>query len=460
MIGLDFNDKFVKVVELKDTPQGLTLTRFNISPVTIEQGQDAAAAISKTIYQAFSESGILETEVYTVISGSMVQVRRLTLPPMPEGELRDAVKWEAHNFATFPVENALIDYNIIEKGPQGSQKIDLLVAAIEAATFKKHLSAISSAGLRCAGITIAPFALGQLLRRVPSLSQDELVAIVDFAAEEVSINLFKNYVPQFTRQVKIGESLEREILSSFTYYREQFLEEKVGRLYLSGESSQLEEIKASLSASLGITIEILDPLKNINIDPKVDPTKLQEMSPRLTLAIGLAENKARQMNLLGKKEKAPRTNLEKILKSISIPNAAVIGTLVFIVALVFGANFYLSRSVEETKQELNVKSLKLSQLGKFQERKLAYEGIQRKRVDVKNMLGQLAGLLPEGVSLVSLSYEQQTNSVSLLGETNSPQAVSRLVKKLDESASFSAVQLKEIKKIGKVITFYLAFQVD
>lgn len=461
MIGIDFNDKYVKVVELKESAQGLTLDRYHVLPVVREPDQDITTAISRTIFKAVSESGILETEVYALISGPLVQTRRITLPPMPESELRDSVKWEAQNFATFPIENALVDYYVLEKSAtKESHKLDIMVVAIEKETFNKHLSALTSAGLRCVGITLHPFALGQILRRLPSVTKEELVAVVDFGAEEVSINLFKDHLPQFTREIKTDGRLQEEILSSFTYYREQFFEEKISRIFLSGEHPQLEELREGLSAGLGIATEILDPLKNLNIDPRVDMGKLQEAAPRLALAVGVAENKAAELNLVGKKERAPKTSLDKMLKSVNIPNAAIIGALVFILLLILAANFYLTRSIEQTRKELDVKNLRLSQLSKFQERRQAYENIARGREDVKNLLGQIAAMQPPGIKLVSLSYGHDKKIISLAGEAGTPQLVSGFVRRLEASATFSNVQLKEFRTVGKIPTFQIDFSVE
>ena len=462
MIGLEFNEKYIKVVELKDTAQGLTLSRYNISPVPPKApNEDILDTIANAIRKVFSETGILETEVHTLIYGPMVQVRRLSLPPMPEAELHDAVKWEARNFTTFPIEGAVIDYHAMARpAAKESQKIDVMVAAVEKETFKRHLTTINLAGLRCVGITIAPFALGEVLRRNPLLPKNELVAVVDIGAEAASVSLFKDDVLQFTREISLGEQLQNEILSSFTYYREQFLEEKISRVYLSGEIPDINEFKDSLAAGLGITAEILDPLQNLRPDPRLDPAKLLEAASRLALVVGLAENKARDMNLLKIKEKAPPFDIRRFLETIPIPNSIVVGVLILILGFVFGMNFYLSRAIDKTKQELDVKTLKLEQLTKFQERKLAYDEIKTQKVEMRNILGQVAGLLPRGVILGSLSFDGEKRLLTLAGETSSPRSVSGFIKKLDGSAAFSQVKLKEIKKMGKITTFSLELHVE
>jgi type IV pilus assembly protein PilM len=461
MIGLDFNERTVKFVELKETPQGLSLERYQISPVTKKTDQDLVSAISDAIYRTFSENGIVENDVFTVISGPMVQVRRFSLPPMPEAELRQAVKWEAQNFATFPTTDAVIDYYLIEKtASQETRKVDVIAVAVEKETLKKHISIIEKAGLRCAGITLPPFALKDVVMTCPSFAKGELIALLDIEPEKAELSLFKNEILQFIREINLGGQLHNEILSSFTYYREHFLEEKVGRIYLAGEISQPVEMEATLSANLGIPVEIMNPICNLKIGPKVDAAKLEQDMPRLALAIGTAVNRARDLNLVKTKKEGPKTDLAKFFESFSIPNTAVVGFLVLVLGPLFGLNFYLSRSIDTIKKELDVKSLRLEQLARFQERKLAYEEIKGKTTKVRNTLGQIAQLLPRGNALIYLSLDSKKKQVTLTGETASPQSVSAFVKNLDRSAEFSAVRLKEIRKAGKATTFSIDFQVN
>jgi Tfp pilus assembly PilM family ATPase len=460
MIGLEFNDKYVKVVELKETPQGLTLTKYGLSPLQKKApDEELTTTIANTINQVMSEAKILDTEVTTVISGPLVQIRRVSLPPMPEGELREAANYEARNFATFPVENAVVDYYLIEKAAAGgTNKNDVLVVAIEKETLKAHLNAISEAGLRVVGTTLAPLALGEVLQRIPTLPKGELTAALDFGLESASLCLFKNNIPRFTREISLSDQLASELQSSFTYYREQFFGEKVSRLYLSGESPRLAEFKEILSGSLGIPTEIIDPFVGINLSPKLDQAKLKEAAPRLTLVTGLAENQAKDLNLLAKKEKAPQTEVAKFIKALPIPNAAVLGALGLTLILVLGSNLYLTLAIEKTRKELNLKNQQLSRLGRFQERKAIYDAIKTEKVEFRNILGRIANLLPSGTLLASLTFDREKEELALIGEARSPQEVSQFVQDLDASAYFTEVHLKEIKKEGKVITFLVYFK--
>jgi len=469
MIGREFNESYIKMVQLKETPQGQSLCCYNIAPVELKASEgDLDASIAGTIEKLISQADISDTDVCTLVSGAMVQVRRVSLPPMPEVDLIQAVKFEAHNFTTFPVSETVVDYHVIEKAEgKESRKLDVMILVIEKNAFKRLLATINRAGLRSAGVTIAAFALKELLPGQPSFVPAELTAVLDIGAGSAVLSLFRDNVVQFVREISLGDQLQSEVLSSFTYFREQFFEEKIVRLYLSGEIAQVKDLQATLATGLGIPVETIDPLRGVVPGPKVDVAKLHEDAPRLALVIGLARNAARDLNLVKVKEKAPKKGKQKkiepgaaltTLATISNPNTLVIGLLIFTVGIILALNFYLTRSMERTKKDLQVKSLRLEQLTSFQERKLTYEEVRGKRTEVRTLLGQITRLLPVRTTLMELSYDNAKRHFTLAGETDSPGSVSRFIMKLDQSAEFGAVKLKEIKKTGPATVFSLEFE--
>ncbi|MFH1347989.1 MAG: type IV pilus assembly protein PilM [Candidatus Margulisiibacteriota bacterium] len=516
MIGLELDRDYINVAELKESSGGLTLTKFASARVSARPEEKMSQAISRTISEVFAENQIETKDVYAGISGPRVQSRRISLPFMPEKELNEAVKWETKNFVPFPVESAAIDYYQLKEIEKKATKQDLFVVAAEGEALKKYIGLFKNAGIKHEGVTPVSFALWELTKLHPEFSTDKLVALVNIGIESTSLNLYKNQTLLFTREIEIagqsitdalvsslkikndeaakikikyglpaeGETgfteegvnldelrvsmlavfgkLYNELISSFQYYQEQFFEEKISRLFIAGESALLKNLKDYLAANLGVPVDILDPLRNLQIDAKIDPDKLKEAAPRLAPAIGLALGKGKKINLYkvkaGKGEQAYESL--KFLEVIQIPNTAIIGTLVSFLMIIFGLNFYLSVSIGKAKDALDNKSVKLSQMIKFRDRKLAFQDITKREINVNLLLARINSLMPEGVSLVSLDFDHDKRAVKLEGESANPRAASDLAKKIEESPFFSRALLIEIKKVGKIITFKMEFQVN
>jgi type IV pilus assembly protein PilM len=518
VIGLDFDKRYVRAVELKENSGGTTLTRFALAPVTPKGPEEnIPRAISRTIREVFTEQHIEEKEVYTTICGPRVQVRRIALPYMPEEELKEAIKWEAKNFVPFPIETAAVDYHLLKETAGKSAKQELLVVAADGEFLKNHLEIIKEAGLKCAGVVPTSLALWELIPLHPEFPADDLLALINIGAEITTLNIFKKNVLLFTREIdfagesitqtiasslklkcdeaekikikyglpegeesRIGEEgvdlaelrrvmfsifgkVQNEILSSLEYFQEQFFEEKVPRLFLVGGTARLKNLPEYLSANFGLPVEVVDPLKNLQIDPGLDKTrKLKEAAPRLAAAIGLALGKSRKVNLLKVKSRKKEAGMAaaKYLEYVRIPNLTIIGTLIAIVILIFALNAYLNFSIRKVKKDLDTRTVKLSQMMKFRDRKLAFQDITKNEIDVRLLLARVNSLLPEGVSLAYLEFENDKREVKLGGESENPKDASAFVKKIEESPYFSKALLIEIKKVGATTTFKMGFNVN
>jgi len=462
MIGLDIDKDQIRVVELKDSSAGLTLTKFA-----------AENAASRTIAEVFAQLQIEEKEVCTAISGPGVQIRRISLPPMPAEELSQAVKWEAKNFVPFSIETASLDYYPLKDAGKGG-KLELMVVAVDGEALKSHLETVKGAGLKCAAVTAVPFALREIVKLHPEFSAGGLAALVCIREETTCLNLFKKNELIFTRDLDFsGETLraapadapavfgklQNELTSSFEYFRDQFPEEKITQIFLSGESAKAENLKEYLGVNLGLPVETLDPLKNLKIDPKVDESELKEAAQRLILPICLALGKGKEQNLLKIKarEGAKKVDLIKALDYVRIPNLAIVGLLLVFLSLIFGLNFYLNYSILKIKKDLDIKTAKLSQLVKLRDRKFAFEEITKKETDVKLLLARINALMPLGLSLVDMTFDNDKKEINLSGESEDPKIASSFLKRVEESPSFTATRLIEIAKAGETTTFKVSF---
>ncbi|MFC1540532.1 type IV pilus assembly protein PilM [Candidatus Margulisiibacteriota bacterium] len=516
MIGLDIDKNYVRVVELKDN----TLTKFAVAPV-VPTGpeENPYQAISRTIREVFKKEQFDDKEVHTSLSGPRVQVRRISLPFMPEEELREAIRWEAKNFVAFNIETASIDYHLIKEPGSKSAKQELLLVAADGEAIDKHLGVISSGGVKCAGLVPPSFALWELTKLHPEFPAEGLVALVNISSVITTLNIFKKNVLLFTREIDIaGQSitdtlaaslklseadaekikikyglpeedasgvseegvdltelrrvmfsifgkLQNEILSSLEYFQDQFFGEKVPQLYLSGGTARLKNLKKYLAANFGLPVESIDPLLNLHLDPKLEKARgdeLKQVAPQLATAIGLALGGSRKINLLKVKSKKKEVSAEALeaLKYVNIPNVTIIGTLVAIVALIFSLNIYLNISIRQIKNDLDGRTVKLSQMVRFRDRKLAFQDITKNEIDVKLLLARVNALMPKGVSLAYMEFNNAKRDVTIGGESVDPKDASAFVKKVEESPYFSKTLLVEIVKVGATTTFKMGFHVN
>jgi len=527
-IGLDVDDKSVKVAEIRQTPSGLAVTKYAIAEVIPSSpSEDKTTAISNTIKKVFAEHSIDQGEVFSAISGPGVSIRRITVPQMPEEELYGAIKWEAKNLIPFPLEAVTLDYYIIGKVTEkGTEKLDVIVVAAQDEVINRQTRIIEGAGLKVAGVTATPFAIWDVLKRNAQPKEDEVIALIDIGAEAASINLFKGNVLQFTREISVaGDSITKamtgvlisdqwqlsltyeqaekikvtygipredsvektpegipltqilevmkptlrrmlnEILRSFDYYKEQFREPKIAKVFLAGGSSKLKNLEEYLSTGLGAKVEVVNPLQglSVSLSNKDSMEDLREASPRLTLALGLALGEAESLNLIRAKKPA-RKGIEvgNIFEAVKIPSMGWATAVVLILVFMLGYNFYLGRKQAYYRAEVESKKAILADLRLLAERRDIINRIQLEETHVRDTLEQLNSTIIGGITLTQLTYDNPSRTISLAGLAQNAKTVGKFITALEESPYFSRVALIQSRAAGEggMMDFQVTCHVD
>ncbi|MGB9627879.1 MAG: type IV pilus assembly protein PilM [Thermodesulfobacteriota bacterium] len=364
-IGLDIGSHSIKMVGLKKTSKGPFLTFMGIKEIPPEANREDGSYISEILKLFLLEVGVKPKKVHLVVSGSGIHVRRITLPYMPKGELREAIRWEIKAHLPFPIESARVDFHILDEFIEDDvKKLDLIVVACPENLIEQTLSIAEGAGLKITHLDVAPFALWNVLISSNLLKTDETIALLDLGTEKTGIHIFKDGALQFSREItpagsdvtrtimeeilskgsvqiryeeaerikkEIGipsetqlkektegaislskisfllrpllEKMAGEIRLSMDYFRNQFNAERIDRVLLTGGGARLKNLSSYLSNELNCSVQLFNPLKGIIFDSeKIDPQVLEDEGPSLTIAFGIAIPEPNRIELLPVKE--------------------------------------------------------------------------------------------------------------------------------------------------------------
>ena len=94
---------------------------------------------------------------------------------MTEQDLRSALQFEAQELIPIPVEDAILDFQIIEEslGADGERRTRILLAAAQRDMVRSHLAAVEGAGLGAQSVDVVAFALVRALTLGVSGFEDE-----------------------------------------------------------------------------------------------------------------------------------------------------------------------------------------------------------------------------------------------------------------------------------------------
>ena len=340
VVGVDIGSSSIKLVEFREGKGGFRLQNLAISPLPPEAIVDGALMDSVTIINAIRDliatSKTKTKEVVISVSGHSVIVKKITLPLMTEAELEESIQWEAERYIPFDVNDVNIDFQISGTSAENPEVMDVVLVAAKKDIINDYVSVIMESGLNPVIIDIDSFALENMLAINYEIEKDETVAIANVGASVTNINILRNNITGFTRdifkggnqiteeiqrqlhidyeeaeKIKVGskvdlssqpiiqnvlkaasESLAIEIGNSLDFFQSTTTYEKIAKLYLSGGGSKIKDFDIALQQHIGIPVEVVNPFKKIEYSGKnFDLEYLREIGPLMAVGVGLASRR-------------------------------------------------------------------------------------------------------------------------------------------------------------------------
>lgn len=164
LVGLDIGTASVAAVEVGVNGTARVLqTGVAELPVGVSQDGEVIdpAALGEALKDLFSANG-LGRDVRIGLANQRVVVRTLRMPRIEEGgELESAVRFMAQDHVPMPLDNAIVDWQILDPDPEAaaSGSMDVAVVAAREDVVAPLLEAVRAAGLRLAGLDVAAFGM-------------------------------------------------------------------------------------------------------------------------------------------------------------------------------------------------------------------------------------------------------------------------------------------------------------
>lgn len=344
LIGLDIGTTAVRAAEIVAGKEGRSLMRFaqiGLLPVAAPDGEVAdASAVTSSVKEAFSRGGFRGRKVAVSVANQKVVVRQIDLPHMEDEDLRTSLPFQVQEFIPIPVEDAILDFQVLEEfmTDEGERRIKVLLVAAQRAMVEALVGAVGAAGLDPALVDLAPFAA---LRACtpdvpPMLASRESEALIDIGGGVTNIVLHEQGSPRFVRilpmggsditqalvaglgipaedaesvKARIGLSAEAggqvaegaatiietrasafldEVRGSIDYYLGQPNAAQITRVALTGGGARLPNLRARLEAALHIPVVEADPFARVAPGKGFGPEDSAQIAAVGAVAIGLA----------------------------------------------------------------------------------------------------------------------------------------------------------------------------
>ncbi len=335
IVGIDIGSSSIKLVQLKEQKGAFVLQNVGILQLPPEAIVDNtlmdSPSIVETINKLIKSLSIQVKDAACSVSGNSVIIRKISLPAMPYEELEEQIHWEAEQYIPFDINDVNVDFQILAADQNDPSKMEVLLVASKKDIINDYMAVFNETGLRLAIVDVDSFALQNAFELNYDADPENVSALINIGASITNLNIIKNGVSLFTRDVQMGgnlyteeiqkqfgvsaeeaekfkitgdspdqarlqetiarvnETLAMEMRRSLDFYNTTAGEGKINDLYISGGGAKIPRLLEAINQRLGLPVEILDPFRKIRFnDKEFDAEYLAEIGPLVTVAVGLA----------------------------------------------------------------------------------------------------------------------------------------------------------------------------
>ncbi len=337
IVGIDVGTSSVKLVQLKAVKGGYRLLNLGIAQLPPEAIVDNrvmdSVAVVDSIRNLVENQKIKTKNVATSVSGHSVIIRKISMPVMTEEEVEASIEWEAEQFIPFEISEVNLDFQITGPDPKDPAQMSVVLVAAKKDFVNEGLTVFNECGLNPVVLDIDSFAIENAFQANYDVDEGEIVALINLGANTMNVNVIKEGISVFTRDIQTGgnmfneeiqkrlginsveaeqaklggdigeidsailaevmsdsaDTLAQEIQRSLDYFSATSTDDRVTRVYISGGVSKTVGIDKAFEQRLGVPVETMDPFRRIAVDEDLfDPAYVQAVGPLFAVGVGLA----------------------------------------------------------------------------------------------------------------------------------------------------------------------------
>ena len=325
IIGVDLGVGSIKVVSLAKDGDKIVLENIGeVKTPKFEKISDLSLVLKNLIKEMKLEG----SQAVVSLPEDKIVSRLVSLPPLKESEIKDALRFEAETFVPFPLDEVSIDYEVISTDDAG--RLSIFAIAARNDLISDYVKLFKNCGVELEAIESTSLSLKRLVNQM--VIDSTSIMILDIGEKFSDIISLHNSNIFFARSLPVGgESLTRAIsvnlgldMASAEEYKKAYgmkemelegkiknaimpvfesISEEVRRaiamyveshnksvnlLVLSGGGAKLPGLAEELTKKLGVEVQVMQPFLRIDVTKVVIPIDLNLDGYRFSVATGSA----------------------------------------------------------------------------------------------------------------------------------------------------------------------------
>lgn len=275
-ISIDCDPKEIRLAIGSSGLTGVSIEHLLSAPLDMQPTEDyldspkTVAAIQMLLKKANIKGG----NAVVCIGRSSIELRSLQLPSTDKNELPDMVRFAAQRHFANVGDNWPIDFVVLKSGDGVSE---ILAASMNPARIDRLGHLMETCGLKLNQLVLRPMlACSVAIAKKPELATTPTL-FVDFVNDEIDMAITEGKNVVFMRTIRTNSDQDEaskarvligEIKRTLLAAASQQSQLQVGRVMLWGSTESLSGLCSTLSSSLDLPVEGIDPFELIDVSSK------------------------------------------------------------------------------------------------------------------------------------------------------------------------------------------------
>lgn len=333
ILGLDIGSFAVKLIQVKKSKAGNSITAAHIAEIEEAQLKEEAAVqmnTVKAIHECINTLKLNTKMAVCGVSGPEVAIRNFRFPQLSPDEIDSAVLLEAEQVCPLNVDSSSIDYQIMHEDEDNLEGV--LVAATNRIVKNKQMM-VGSASLNNVLMDVDGLALLNCFSECHSDDSSKVCAVLNVGNSYTNLAIIDDHGMPFIRDITnagsniissmaklLGQTPEqvkkqlfdspdnggdserfrtvleqacqeliRDVNGTLRYYNTRENSTKIEEVYLCGGFSLAQDFVEILNSHLSVDVLLWNPFEQIPFRVNPDCERiLKEKGPAFALAAGLA----------------------------------------------------------------------------------------------------------------------------------------------------------------------------
>lgn len=296
-------------------------------------------AIGEELKSLLADMGLTRAELIGVVGRDQSEVREMNVPPAPDNELPDLVRFQARNVFASLSDNWQLDF-IPFAHQEGEQQRRVLAAAIAPQVLQRFEKIAAATGFKLKRIVFQPFALTHLYASHLSADNSRMLVMPNGQRFDLVVATQDKLVATRTFRSSVTDSpasaaqLASEARRTIASTKRSTGEQPIDKIIFGAGKQKWESFETPLAEQTGLDVAFADPvrcLNSANVTAPVVPEDSARFAGMLGALVQEYSNQPQVLDFLNPRKPIVK---KRDVKRLLIP--ALAAGLLFLLAGCFG----------------------------------------------------------------------------------------------------------------------------